>query len=247
MKKGVSIAAVTATITIMIILITVVTISGHKMSENSKRSNFALEIYSIQQAVDSYLQNNPNDYPILSSVIINLTNVADENKLQFTNNNDIITDNKISLFEIDYDKIGYSNLKYGNKQDGENDIYLLSAVSGKVYYAKGFIASNEVYYTLTPTLEKVLEYKTTDTVLNTNNAISYEQEIYGTSQIKVKVKIPTDFSVTSVKIDEDTYTAIAQDGYNLYEVIGESGDVIHIIYSEENITKATSYTILDIK
>ena len=146
MKKGISLAALTATITIMIILISTVVISGNNMSNNTKKSNFLKEINSIQESVNTYLDNNYNDYPILNNVVIDLSNVSDENKEQFIQNGEEIINNTLSLYEIDYEKIKYTNIKYGNKKDGDNDVYVLSTVTGNVYYAKGFKVGNEVIY-----------------------------------------------------------------------------------------------------
>lgn len=244
MKKGVSLAALTATITIMIILISVVTISGSKMLNNTKITNFATEIKTIQQAVDTYLLKNPDEYPVSNSIILDLSNVSSENRLQFTDNGDVIVNDSISLFEIDYNKIGYTDLKYGNKKDGENDIYVLSGITGKVYYAKGFKVGSEIFYTLTSGLEKALEYKTTNSIVDSGNTvISYEQESIDSNQEKVKVKIPINYIVNSVKVGESNYSATTSDEYNIYEVTGLSGDVIEIIYTDEDNTKYTSYTI----
>ena len=178
MKKGFSIAALVATVTIMVILISVATISANNMSKNTKASNFAVEINSIEQAVNSYIQSNPNDYPILNSVTIDVSTIGDANKVQFTNNGDTISNNQITLFEIDYNKINYGNLKYGTKKDGTNDVYLFSTVTNKVYYAKGFKVGNKAYYTLTDELKKKISYKTTESLVeDSKTTISSTQEI----------------------------------------------------------------------
>lgn len=146
MKKGISIAALTATITIMVVLVSTVVITGNKMSNNVKKSNFLSEINMIQESVNSYMQKNPNNYPILNNVIIDLSNVSSDNQKQFSENGDEINNNTVSLFEIDFEKLNYQNLKYGRKKYGENDIYVMSATTGKVYYAKGFEVGNEIIY-----------------------------------------------------------------------------------------------------
>ena len=108
------------------------------MSNNVKKTNFLKEINAIQERVNAYLNENPNDYRILNNVVINVSNESEKNKTQFTSNGEEIISNTVSLYEIDYEKIGYDNLKYGNKSSGTNDIYVMSATTGKVYYAKGF-------------------------------------------------------------------------------------------------------------
>lgn len=244
MKRGVSIATLTATVTIMIILITTVTISASNMLNNVKRTNFATEISSIQKSVDSYLQKNENDYPILGSVLINLDNVSEESKLQFTNNGENITNNVITLFNIDYEKIGYTDLKYGNKENGENDIYVLSGLTGKVYYAAGFKVGNEVYYTLTDELKKKIEYKTTDSIVEDgNDIISYSQENLENSEKKITVKIPVSYVVTSVKVGDTSYSATTENEYYIYEITGTPGTMIDIVYTYNGEMKSTSYTV----
>lgn len=244
MKKGISLAALISTITIILILSTTVIISSNKMSNRTKRNNFATEIHTIQKSVDSYLQKNENEYPILNSIIIDLSNVSDENKKQFTDNGDKIVNNTISLFEIDYSKIGYTDLKYGNKKDGKNDMYLLSCITGRVYYAKGFVAGENIYYTLTSDLEKVLEYKTKDTVVDKgNDIISYTQESLENSKKKVTVKIPSSYVSVIVKVGDTNYSSITSGGYNLYEVIESVGTIIDITYTYNGETKSTSYII----
>ena len=156
MKKGFSLAALTATATIIIILMSVVIISGNKTGDSRKKSNFAAEISTLQSAIDSYISSNPYDYPFLNSVTLDLSNVSEQNRLQFTNNGDKIDGNVISLYEIDYEKIGYTNLKYVNKKESTNDVYLVSGTTYKVYYGCGFKVGNEVYYTLTDELKSNL-------------------------------------------------------------------------------------------
>ena len=47
MKRGISLAALVATITIMIILVSTVVMAGNNMYNNVKKSNFLKEINSI--------------------------------------------------------------------------------------------------------------------------------------------------------------------------------------------------------
>ena len=169
MKRGISLAALVATITIMIILVSTVVMAGNNMYNNVKKSNFLKEINSIQESVNAYLDKNPNEYPILNNLVIDLSNVSDENKAQFSQNREDITNNMVSLYEIDYEKIGYNNLKYGNKKQGTNDVYVLSTTTGKVYYSKGFKVGSEVIYTSTVDVVNI-EIKTKNRTINGNKS-----------------------------------------------------------------------------
>jgi hypothetical protein len=228
----------------MIILISVVTISGNKMSNNRKLANFATEISTIQDAVDAYLSSNPNDYPILNSVNVNLTNVSQTNRLQFTNNGDIITNNSINLYEIDYNKINYTNLQYGTKKNDNTDVYLMSASTSKVYYIKGFKSGENVYYTFNDELKKVINYQTSDTqVEDTNDLIYYEQNDIGNSKKQVKVNIPVTYTNPIVKIGSVSYNGTVVGENKVYEITTNAGATISITYTDGKKTKSTTYTV----
>ena len=145
------------------------------MSNNVKKTNFLKEINAIQERVNAYLNENPNDYRILNNVVINVSNESEKNKTQFTSNGEEIISNTVSLYEIDYEKIGYDNLKYGNKSSGTNDIYVMSATTGKVYYAKGFKVWSETIYASTTDVVHI-EEKTKQRTINGNKP-TYNNQI----------------------------------------------------------------------
>lgn len=248
MKKGISLISLMATITIMIILISTVAISGTQMSNQRKLADFATEISALQDSVNNYLKINPYDYPILDSVIVDLNQVSKENQEQFIANGDRILNNTIHLYEIDYQKINHTHLKYGKDGEDKADRYLLSAETGKVYYIKGLKVGKQVYYTLTEELKKKISYQTSDTqTLNGKELISYEQEDESEQLKKVKVKIPLSYSDPIVKIGDNTYTATLVENQRIYEIECIPGTVIDIIYRENDTTKTTSYKVLENK
>ena len=128
-----------ATVTIMLILMTTIIIAANSISDNSKRISFASEIKSIQQAVNSYVTKNEGEYPTVNSIVVDISKLDPTYQTQFTANQESVVDGKIILNEIDYQKIGITDLKYGNGKRGTNDIYAVSTQTGKVYYVMGVL------------------------------------------------------------------------------------------------------------
>lgn len=245
MKKGFSLVALVAAVVIMLIFISVITVSGSNMARSRKLSSFATEINTVQKAVDTYLNTNSNDYPILESVQINLSSLASDSKVQFTDNGDTISNNTITLYKIDYDKIGVTDLEYGNYSYGENDVYLLSAVTSKVYYVKGFKVGSKVYYTITDEVKKAISYKTTDSVTSdtVSDVITYKKEALENGSIKVTVKVPVAYTNPIVKLGTTTISGTSSNGFYTYNITTTAGNKINISYTYNGSNKSTTYTV----
>ena len=160
-KKGISMIVLLITIAVFLILVTVVTISSNKILNNTKKKQFAREIYEVQNLVDKYkYEKEEYPYTILDdntneSISIDIT---DEIKNQFENEN-ITEDNKVVLYSIDLNKIGAENITRGIKKDNNLiDIYAFSNKTGIVYYTDGYKVGNNTYYTLTDELKKIIGY-----------------------------------------------------------------------------------------
>ena len=160
-KKGISMIVLLITIAVFLILVTVVTISSNKILNNTKKKQFAREIYEVQNLVDKYkYEKEEYPYTILDdntneSISIDIT---DEIKNQFENEN-ITEDNKVVLYSIDLNKIGAENITRGIKSNNNlNDIYAFSNKTGIVYYIDGYKVGNNTYYTLTDELKKIIGY-----------------------------------------------------------------------------------------
>ena len=160
-KKGISMIVLLITIAVFLILVTVVTISSNKILNNTKKKQFAREIYEVQNLVDKYkYEKEEYPYTILDdntneSISIDIT---DEIKNQFENEN-ITEDNKVVLYSIDLNKIGAENITRGIKKDNNLiDIYAFSNKTGIVYDTDGYKVGNNTYYTLTDELKKIIGY-----------------------------------------------------------------------------------------
>lgn len=250
MKKGISLISLMATIAILIILITTVTISGIQSSNNAKKITFATEIFNIQNSVDEYKLKNSGDFPIKDIVSVDLSNVTANSLTQFDGEN--ISNNRVNLYEIDYDKLNITSLKYGNKTDTNNDIYAISQDTGRVYYVKGFKIASKTYFTLTDDLKKSINYSTNLSDTNVNNGIIFiaSNTEWTNKNVDVTAKIPKNFVDVSVKInnagDNLTPSSTSDTNYDIYNITGVSGNYqINIAYKLETNgdVKNSTYTV----
>lgn len=242
-KKGFSMVALAASLTIVMILLTTVTISVVNSLNNSRKVQFALEINSIEASINTYYVAN-GEYPTGSSVTLDLTGI-DSYKDQILANGEVPTsDNKVILYEIDYSKIGNLTTNLGNGKNGENDIYALSQETGRVYYLQGLKIGSEVYFTLTEDLKNVLSQERNGDIFEPNNAIIFlpSTKEWTNEEISVTVKVPKDYIINSINA---TKTG-SDNNYNLYEAKGTSNFNIEIKYTTDEDTtnvKVANYAV----
>ena len=159
-KKGISLIVLLITIAVILILVTTITFSADNIISNTKKRQFAKEIYEVQNLVDKYKYEN-DDYPYIiensekKAININAENIDE----QFVGED--IINNTVTLYPIDLYKAGVQNLSRGtNKNDNEKDVYAFSNKTGRVYYVKGYKVRNTTYYTLTDELKKLMGIST---------------------------------------------------------------------------------------
>ena len=169
-KKGISMIALLITIAVFLILLTVITISSDKIVNNTKKKQFAREIYEVQNLVDKY-KYEKEEYPYIilddntkESISIDIT---DDTNDQFKNEG-VTEGDKVELYTIDLNKIGAENITRGIKKDNNlKDVYAFSEKTGIVYYIKGYKVGKNVYYTLTDELKGQIGYgKDTSNISN---------------------------------------------------------------------------------
>ena len=169
-KKGISMIALLITIAVFLILLTVITISSDKIINNTKKKQFAREIYEVQNLVDKYkYEKEEYPYTILDdntkeSISIDITDDLND---QFDNEG-VTKGHKVELYTIDLNKIGAENITRGIKKDNNlKDVYAFSEKTGIVYYIKGYKVGKNVYYTLTDELKGQIGYgKDTSNISN---------------------------------------------------------------------------------
>ncbi len=235
MKKGISVMSLIAAVTIIMILLTTVTVSGINTAHNAKKIAFGAEIKMIQGAVDAYYTENNATYPIKDkaySIKINEDDVSNDdvskkNKMIF-NSNEGEGISSFTVYAIDYDLIGVKNLIYGKPKDNDNDndIYVVSRKSGKVYYLKGLKIGSETYYTVTDDIENLLSYNSEKNTVN-SPIIKFEPSTteWTNDNIEIGVNLPSDCQVISSMYNDEN---VSLDNLK----VKENGTLI-IKYSEE--------------
>lgn len=223
MNKGFSLVVLTIIVTVMLILTVTVTVSIVNYQKNFKVLEFGEEISNIQEKVDLYYYEKKS-YPIKNEqevVTIELKNLDNNGKEQFKNE---IVENSIKLKKLDLEKIygendnytsQINNLVYGRNDLDENDVYLISITTGKVYYKAGVYG----YYSLTDSLKKKINYtENTDNIDNYFGIVfSKSTDNYTNEPIITTIKIPSAYVVDSCK-------EISQDGKTSKEITLNEND-----------------------
>lgn len=141
-KSGITLAVLVLTIIIMTILVTIVVINGSNSYDRAIKNKLQVEINQIEILVDNYvIRNSVNDF---EEVVLDISTYSDKEKSQFAF--ETITDNKIVLYVLDLNAIDVQDVNYGTGKDGENDRYLYSKETKKVYYDRGITVGDVVYH-----------------------------------------------------------------------------------------------------
>ena len=192
MNKGISITSLVITISILIILVSSVTISGIKIMEENEKFMFASELLSIEQAISTYIESNLV-LPASEMVGFNIENISD--KTQFANEK--IVNNVISLKAIDFSLLGITELKYGTGKYGVNDRYLISPTTNKIIYEKGLSVGNNTYYYLTNELKEEVGIKNTQ--IGKEVIITLDEEDYTKDSITATILVRKDLVLNNIK------------------------------------------------
>lgn len=256
-KKGISMIALLITIAVFLILLTVITISSDKIINNTKKKQFAREIYEVQNLVDKYKYEN-EEYPY--------TNLDDNTKESMSIDiTDDLTDqfdkegvkegDKVELYTIDLNKIGAENITRGIKKDNNlKDVYAFSEKTGIVYYIKGYKVGKNVYYTLTDELKGQIGYGKDTSNISNSKVIS---ETASMDYVQDGLVLLLD-GIQNIRGGHSTSTNVWEDlSGNNYDVtmknitINEnnmyfSGDT-SIMYSSNNIDAVSVEMVLELE
>lgn len=200
MKKGMTVASISIMIVIIFILLGTITIISYNSIENAKKTVLALEISNIQEEVDNYIKDSSSsEYPILNNLYeISLAEVSTKCIDQF--DGEIKTsENTIELYEVDLSLLGINDTMYGNKKDNK-DVYVLSKLTGKVYYLNGVKSKGYTYYTLTQDLLDLSERKETKSATSESVAPVITVDGFVTNTLSNGNK---EMYLTNIKVDQD--------------------------------------------
>lgn len=256
-KKGISMIALLITIAVFLILLTVITISSDKIINNTKKKQFAREIYEVQNLVDKYkYEKEEYPYTILDdntkeSMSIDIT---DDLTDQFDKEG-VKEGDKVELYTIDLNKIGAENITRGIKKDNNlKDVYAFSEKTGIVYYIKGYKVGKNVYYTLTDELKGQIGYGKDTSNISNSKVIS---ETASMDYVQDGLVLLLD-GIQNIRGGHSTNTNVWEDlSGNNYDVtmknitINEnnmyfSGDT-SIMYSSNNIDAVSVEMVLELE
>ena len=151
-KKGITMLVLVVTIAIALVLLTTITVSFSKLTQSTKKKEFAKEILAVQNAIDQYKFMN-DKYPVTNDVF-EISVASTTVSSQFMQEASFKT-GTVRLSKIDYYEAGIESLSRGMGSTTD-DYYAVSLDTGIVYYVKGQAIGNDLYYRLTDELKNSL-------------------------------------------------------------------------------------------
>ena len=219
-KYGITMIALIITIMVALILISAGIVTVSNSISDATLTAFAEDLNTVQDQINLYYLQN-NSFP---------TNSVDEEALSQGQVKNLVTDqetfvNELELngelneddnlgafYKIDLSKINIENTVRGTQKEGdESDIYVVSAITMKVYYIKGLVMGKEIYYSLTP---KIIKYVKTVENVNQENVYADYQTSGSLSVKKIKKTWSNKMGIT--------LNAYLDPGENLYINVGDT-------------------------
>lgn len=254
MKKGFSLLVLGVVVLVLLIIVTATTIGVTNAQRNVKVLNFATELSILQDKVNLYYKKN-NKYPLTETeTSINIT--VSDNLSQYVG--ETIENGATTLYYLELEKIYDSNgsltdelhsLNYG-LQKNEEDVYLVSKETGRVYYKDGV----EGYFTLTNELKEKIGYveeNKDNTVIIGNVSFKKSVDDYTNSPITTTIKVPKTYENILCKVYSDTLngseilTFDVQGEYRIYTTSSTMNSNYYIVvsYTDNGKTNSVTYTV----
>lgn len=142
-KRGVTVVTALMMVVVLSILTSTIVLSTKLIMENVYKKEFKTEYYLVKSAVEDYITRNSGIIDF-EEIDIDLSNIPNNYLNQFSGQT--IVENKIEAYVVNLEKVGVDNATYGNKLNGDLDVYAVAKATGEVYYIKGFETNNFIYY-----------------------------------------------------------------------------------------------------
>lgn len=160
-NSGIALISLVVSILIIFMLTGIVTYTGRDILVNSKETAFAKDIEAIYDAAQEYYMVNgsiPSKEEGMSfdmdTYISSISELEDENVANALEQELGLNEEQDSVFyEIDISKIGVEETKYGVNKN-ENDFFVISNTTQKIYYYPGFKINENVYFSNILLMEK---------------------------------------------------------------------------------------------
>lgn len=154
-KKGVSMLIMAITVVVLIIISSTVIFSSSAITQKTKLKKFGTEMLQVKSAVSQYVKRNSGDID-WDTYNIETASMTTEEIEQYIDEDLTSEDN---LYIVNLKDIGAETANYGlgYKTLQDQDIYLWSKKTDKIYYKKGYIYDEKTYYTLTSELMELIK------------------------------------------------------------------------------------------
>ena len=252
MKKGIVMATLVVMLSVIVILVSVISVTGINTYNTSRKLAFASELKMVQESVNSYKSDNNENLPISDFVVIDLNGASSDALEQFIQNGERISNNKVSLNKIDFNELNVKSLTRGTNET-DDDVYVVSTKTGIVYYAKGLKIGTNTYYTLTEELKKLLHYNVKTFEQKSSDSVVFEVSTkeWTKNNVDVKIKVPDTYEITEIKLSTSntpvTISPNVNENYMEQTVTLNSNATISVKYKDNNDQdKIASYDVKNI-
>lgn len=253
MKKGITFMALVIMIAIILTFATTAVVSGVNSLNNSRKIQYASELSYVQEVITSY-KNVNTDFSFDEVSVVDLTDASQDVRQQFSD--EFIDNNKVSLYKVnpDLEILRNSSLTFGNGND-EDDVFLYSENTGKIYYKKGIELNGKLYYTLTDELKNKIDYSLVSENKSGNIIFVKNTDVWTASNVSCQIKIPnnlyTNVSVhklyvnsTGQRAEENLSISSKTANYDIYNVVAESNCSIRVDYTtSDSVRLSSTYNI----
>ncbi len=147
-KQGVTMITLSLAVAIMAILTAAVIVNIDNIVPNARKSKIAEEFELIEDRVKEYYLTYGN-YPVLNNITYTKAQLT---SLNTTGKGGALTasitangDDEAIFFVVDLEKVRVTTYNYG-KNITQDDIYVVSDLTGNLYYPKGVSANGEIVF-----------------------------------------------------------------------------------------------------
>ena len=184
--------------------------------------------------------------------MFDVANIEQKEKYQFAK--ETLTSELVELEKLDLNVLGIKNTEFGNNKNTK-DVYVVSNVSGMVYYLQGVEYKEKIYYTLddelyqTTGIDKIDVLGTEKDTKNQHVIFSPNTTEYTSSPVVVTVKIPIDAMLISADTQDKTVSETTILGGYKQIVVNNTGNnrdgnyYINIKYSYKNSIYEATYNV----
>ena len=149
-KKGVTMVALTITVTVLIIITSITLANMKDYLQNQKRNGLYNDISNLKTKIDTYYMEH-NEIPVLGKYCTKteLESILIAND---AGNIDLDSGDNDNYYVIDLEKLDNVTLNYGKEYSTWTsgttiqDLYIINEKTHQIYYPKGIKFQDEIYY-----------------------------------------------------------------------------------------------------